>query len=112
MAIGVILIIFGLLYEQNLTLKIALVVLFVNMIFPSIYKPISVLWFGLAKVLGLVIPRVILTVIYFVVVVPIGFIWKLICKDPLKLQKWKKSNDSVMKNREYTYKSDDINHPY
>jgi hypothetical protein len=50
---------------------------------PQLLKWPSAVWWKLALVLGYVNARVLLTVIFAVVLVPIGLLWRVIGRDPL-----------------------------
>jgi hypothetical protein len=50
---------------------------------PQLLKGPSALWWKLALVLGYINARVILTLIFAIVLVPIGLLWRLIGRDPL-----------------------------
>ena len=50
---------------------------------PRLLKWPSAVWWKLALVLGYINARVLLTVIFAVVLVPIGLVWRLIGRDPL-----------------------------
>jgi hypothetical protein len=50
---------------------------------PRLLKWPSAAWWKLALVLGYINARVILTVIFVTVLVPIGLVWRLIGRDPL-----------------------------
>ena len=50
---------------------------------PVILKPIYRVWMALAVVLGFVMTRVILTLVYYLVMTPIGLIMRLVGKDPM-----------------------------
>jgi hypothetical protein len=50
---------------------------------PSLLKWPSALWWRFARALGYVNARVILTVLFVVVLVPLSLIWRLTGKDPL-----------------------------
>ena len=56
----------------------------------SFIKPIYKVWKGLASLIGEVITRIILGMIFFLVITPLGFILKLLGKDFLNLKKNKK----------------------
>ncbi len=60
---------------------LALVVL--GTVAPIILKPIYYAWMSLAFVLGFVMTRVILTVFFFVVLTPVGLVFRLIGRDAL-----------------------------
>ena len=105
-------ILMGLILNQTLLFKISIGILILTIIYPIIFKPFAYLWFGLAKILGLVVPKILLTIIFFVFVYLVGVIWKLIGKDPLKLNQWKRDDSSVMETVNHTYTQEDLKDPY
>lgn len=90
----------------------AIVFLLVNMIWPDIYRPVAKLWFGFSHVLGTCVSKVILTVIFFLLVTPVGVIRRLAGADALQLRKWKENTQSVFKVRDHRYEPDEIEKPY
>jgi len=90
----------------------AIGLLFVNMIWPNLYKPVAKIWFGLSHLMGFVMSRVILSIIFVVLVLPVGLARRVIGKDSLQLKKWKKDHASVFKTRDHEFTSEDIKHPY
>ena len=50
---------------------------------PRLLKRPSDLWWKFATVLGYINARIILTVIFIVILTPLGLIWRLIGRDPL-----------------------------
>jgi hypothetical protein len=91
---------------------LSIVLLIINMIVPQIYKPIAKIWFGLSNVLGAVMSRILLTIIFFVLVTPIGVFRRMMGIDSLQLKKWKKDQTSVFKVRDHTCAPNDIDKPY
>jgi hypothetical protein len=112
MAVVLILLLIGLFSGNNLYYKFAIPALVVNMIYPMFYKYFAIFWFALSQLIGTVVSRIILTVVYVILVVPVGLIRRLIGKDSLQLRNYKKSSESVMKTRDYHFTSKDILHPY
>jgi len=110
--LALLLILMGLILNQTLLFKISIGILILTIIYPIIFKPFAYLWFGLAKILGLVVPKILLTIIFFVFVYLVGIIWKLIGKDPLKLNQWKRDDSSVMETVNHTYTQEDLKDPY
>ena len=91
---------------------IAILLLLINMICPKIYKPVAKIWLGLSHLLGTIISMVLLSIIFFGLVMPVGLVRRLIGKDSLQIKKWKKGRDSVFKARDHEFTSEDITHPY
>jgi hypothetical protein len=55
--------------------------------FPPVLRWPSKAWWALAQVLGYVMARVWLTVLFVVILAPIGLLWRLIGRDPLARQR-------------------------
>ena len=92
--------------------KIAILALILTMTIPLVYKYIAVIWFGLSHLLGTVVSKILLTVVFFLVVAPVGLIRKLFGYDSLKLREFKKGTGSVMQVRNITFTKDDIDKPF
>jgi len=45
-----------------------------------------VLWMRFSEFLGVINTRIILTLLYFLIITPLGFLMKIFGKDPLKLK--------------------------
>ncbi len=63
------------------SLGAALVVL--GLAVPVVLKPVYRVWMALAVVLGFIMTRVILSVVYYLVMTPIGLAMRLFGKDPM-----------------------------
>ena len=74
-------------------LTISLIFLFLGLINSKFLNPLNKLWFKFGLVLGAIIAPIVMCIIYFLVVTPIGLIMKIIGKDLLntKYDKTKKS---------------------
>lgn len=112
MAIVLILLIIGYFSNDDLYYKIAIPVLLMNMIFPRFYYPFAVFWYSLSNLMGTVVSKVLLSVVFFIVVLPIALLRRLLGKDTLLLKKFKKANESVMKTRKHTYVAADLEKPF
>jgi hypothetical protein len=86
--------------------------LVINMTAPQLYKPLAVVWLGFSHLLGSVMSRIILGIIFFCVVTPIALIRKLAGKDSLKLSVFKAGSESAMVIRNHTFTAKDIEKPY
>jgi hypothetical protein len=93
-------------------LPVSLVLLILTMAWPNAFRPLAGIWFGLSHLLGNVVSRVILTVLFFLIVTPIGLIRRLIGADALQLKKWKQGQDSVFVVREGPVQGKDLANPY
>ena len=93
-------------------LPVSLGLLILTMAWPNAFRPLAVLWFGLSHLLGQVVSRVILTVLFYLLVTPIGVIRRWTGADALQLKKWKQGRDSVFVVREGAIQGKDMTNPY
>lgn len=112
MAMTLILLLLGFFTKKVIYYEIAIVALVIDMTIPMFYYPFAVVWLGLTTLLGEVVSKVLLSVIYFVILFPVSIIRQLMGKDTLDLKTFKKSNKSVMVTRNHLFVSKDIEHPY
>ncbi len=89
-----------------LTPGVVLVVL--GLIVPSILKPLQKLWMAMAVVMGFFMTRVILTILFFCMVTPLGVIAKITGKRFLELKTakdktsyWNKRDSKVQEKKDY-----------
>jgi hypothetical protein len=83
-----------------------------NMIAPQVYRPVAVVWLGLSERLGAVSSKILLSLVYFGVVTPIGVLRRLAGKDSLKLRAFKASRESAMWERNHKFSGGDLKQPY
>ena len=112
MAMVLLVLIFSIALTRNELVLGALVLQVITMTVPRIFAPIAVIWLGLSHRLGAVMSRVILTVIFFLVVTPIGLVRRLLGKDSLRLRAFNASDDSVMLPRNHVFSGADLERPY
>jgi hypothetical protein len=73
---------------------------------PALLRPLYRAWMGLALVLGYVMTRVLLTLVFFLLVVPIGLGMRWTGKDPLQ-RKWDRKAPTYWIRREHPEESPD-----
>jgi len=112
MAMVLILLLVGYFTDNVIFYKIAIPVLVLNMIWPMLFYPVAVIWLGFSHLLGGVMSKILLTVVFAVVVVPIGLLRQLMGKDSMRLKSWKNGTGSVMQVRNKIFQPEDLNHPY
>jgi hypothetical protein len=91
---------------------LAIILLIITMAWPRAFQPLAGLWFGLSHVLGNVMSKVLLTVVFFVVVTPIGLVRRLMGADSLQLKKFKKDQESVFLVRAELIDKTHLHKPY
>ncbi|MBI4803608.1 MAG: hypothetical protein HY795_00050 [Desulfovibrio sp.] len=89
---------------------IALLVL--DMTWSSAFKPAAKLWFAFSHILGTVMSKILLSVVFFTVLTPVGLFRRLLGKDPMQTQGFKKNAASVFRVRDHLFSSKDIETPY
>ena len=90
----------------------AVVLHVLNMTVPKIYKPIAIVWLGFSHVLGTIMSKVLLSILFFGVVTPIGLLRRLFGKDSLHLRAFKASKESALSVRNHVFAGQDIEKPY
>jgi hypothetical protein len=93
-------------------LFIATAILVITMCVPGIIKPFAKVWYYGTEFMGTYVSKLILFVVFYIVVTPIGLLRRLLKKDTLKLQEYKKGQKSVMDERNKIYKPGDIVKPF
>ncbi len=112
MAATLVLLIAGIYSGNSVLFVIAAAVLLLNMIIPRIYIPLGYLWFGLSNILGAFVSRIILGLIFFAVVTPVGLLRRIGRKDSLRLTSFRKNNHPLYIERNHTYTKSDIEKPF
>ena len=98
--------------NSKIALSISIVLLILNMTIPQIYMPLAKIWIGFSIIVGNVVSRILLSIIFYVLVTPVGFIRKLFGADPMQLKKWKNDSDTVFRERNHLFQARDIEKPY
>ncbi|OLN30847.1 Arginine/ornithine antiporter ArcD [Desulfovibrio sp. DV] len=91
---------------------IAAGLLLLDMISPSLFKPAAKVWFGLSHVLGTVMSKVLLTLVFFLVLTPMGLMRGLLGKDPMRIGQFKKDTSSAFRVRDHAFTPADIEQPF
>ncbi|MFH2060978.1 MAG: hypothetical protein ABIJ59_19070 [Pseudomonadota bacterium] len=112
MAVVFILLIASLWFKNESFSILALAAVIINMTFPILFHPMAIVWFAFSNFLGAIVSRILLTIIFFFIVTPTGFIRRLLKKDNLRLKEFKKSKKSVMINRDIIFSKEDMDNPF
>jgi hypothetical protein len=101
-----------LVWERSLLLLLAIFFLVVAMTYPPIFKPFAKAWFGLSTALGTVVSKIILSLLFYGLVLPVGMVRRVLGKDAMQIKSWKKGNDSVFRVRDHRFTGKDLENPY
>lgn len=90
-----------------------LFLLFIVLIKPLFYKPFAIAWFFLAEMLGSQVPKIILTIVFYLIVCPVGMIINLFKENQMRLsRKQMESKSTAFISREHKYTIADIEKPF
>jgi hypothetical protein len=90
LTMGIFLLIVGLfLFWQDIhwyiyIIVIAAIILITGLLFPAVLKPFYILWMSFAVVLGYIMTRIILSIIFYLLFSPVGLILRILRKDLLQ----------------------------
>ena len=112
MAMTLICLLLGFYTKSNQFFIAATAALVIDMAFPMFYYPFAILWLGLTNLLGMVVSRVLLSVVYIVILLPMGLVRRAMGKDALNLTGFKKDAHSVMIVRDHEFVAKDITNPF
>lgn len=91
-------------FELPVLVKIAVGIGAISIFIPAAARAIEWMWFKIALGLGWVNSRILLSVIYFVFLMPLAWISRLFTKDPLSLKRPGRATLFVTRDHLYTGK--------
>jgi len=112
LALVLILLLLALLGRQAWAVAAATAATLLLMIAPVAFRPFAVAWFGLSHALGTVMSKVLLSLVFFLLVVPVALLRRGLGKDPMRLRQWKAGQDSVFTVRDVTVSAQDLDRPF
>jgi polyferredoxin len=112
LALTLLFLIIGLFTNNILFFKMTIPIILITMLIPSLLYPFAILWFGLANFLGFFVSKIVLSIIFIILIVPLGLIRRLFGKDSLQLKQFKVSKKSILINKNHTYTRKDILKPF
>ena len=99
-------------WKLEIFIILAIIFLVVSMTYPLIFQPFARFWFALSTALGTVVSKIILSVLFFAIVLPIGLVRRGMGKDAMQMKNWKKGKESVFRTRQHQFTAKDLEHPY
>ena len=101
------------LYTKSITLlPLPIGLLLLGMVWPRAYSLLARLWLGISLLLGSIMSRVVLSIIFIVVVTPIALVMRLFGHDPMRRKAWKKGTESTFVSRGDIIEAKDLEHPF
>lgn len=95
--------------RQPVLLWIAGLLVLTGLFAPALAELIHRGWMKLGTILGAITSRVLLTIIFFLVILPFGLISRLLGKNDLILDP---NKPSYFTKKEHTYTKEDLEHPW
>jgi hypothetical protein len=92
--------------------KLAAATLILVLAVPRVLWPFAFFWFNLSVWLGFISSRILLSVIFVMIVVPVAIARKLGGKDRLMLKEFKKSASTVFTERNIKFGADNLDKTY
>lgn len=102
----------GLWLNPQVAIRISIAELIIILILPVILYPFTFIWLNFSELLGGIMSRVLLILIFVVFVCPVGLIRKAMGKDALLLRRFKKEQYSVFTERNHRYSKSDFTAQY
>jgi len=99
-------------WKQDSLILLAIAVLILTMLWPGIFKLPARLWFGLAEIMGTISSKILLSLVFVLVLVPVAWARRMTGADPMKRRLWKKGRDSVFSKRSHDFSAQDLDNPY
>lgn len=91
---------------------LAMAVILITMILPAAMSYPARLWFGLSHAMGTIMNKVILTLLFCLVVLPVALIRKALGKDAMGFRLWRDGKPSAFVVREHVFAKDDLENTY
>lgn len=112
LALVLIALILSMVFSPHYLLPIGIGLLVVTMTVPTLFRPFARIWFGFSHALGTLVSRMLLTLLFYGLVTPVGCIRRLLGKDSMQLKKWKRGEVSVFHDRDHLFTRQDLDNPY
>ncbi len=97
--------------QNNLTAVVFCLTL-ITLLFPALFYPFAVCWFGLSRIMGVISTWILLAAVFLIIVIPISFVRKMNGSDALRIKQFKKSRGSVMTDRNHVFIDSDLLHTF
>ena len=98
--------------QHSFWLYFSLGIVLLLMVWPAPFRYFAVLWLSFGELLGYFVSRLLLSAIYILVVVPIGWIVRKRIRSNMQLSHFKTSTDSAFKIRNHLFTNNDLSKPF
>ena len=111
LALTLIFLLVGYINMQSSFILLAIVVMVLAMLAPGLFRPWAILWWGLARILAAVGSRILLTILFALLVTPVGLVRRMMGADAMRSKQWR-GKGSVFVQRDATSTVSDLETPY
>ena len=99
------LMVFWLIFKKPELIYVAIALGVIGAFMPFLAKWVAWVWYKIAEVMGYIMSRVLLSLVFFVFLFPISVIYRMFNKDALQL---KKKGNSYWTERDHSYSAKDL----
>lgn len=112
LAMSLIAVLAGLITGRHIYQLIALCLIAMDLLLPSAFYPLAVVWFCISEVMGSIASKILLGLIFFIIVTPVGLFRRLTGKDRLNLSGFRRDKKSIFKVRNHICTAQDLENTY
>ena len=112
LALTLILLIAALGSKNSALVGSAIIALVLVMTAPRLFKPLAIFWFSMSQFMSAVVSKILLTMVFFLLLTPIGLLRRWGGKDRMGLKKWKRNNLSAFVERNHHFSAADLERPF
>jgi len=112
LAIVLVLLLVVLVADKQFLLFPAVVMLVMAMTYPGFFSLWAKVWFGFSHMMGTIVSKILLSLVFWLMAVPVGLVRRALGADPMMLRQWKNGGGSVFVERNQTIAKKDIERPY
>jgi hypothetical protein len=96
-------------FKLKILITIAVIIGLIGLFIKPLSELISKLWLKFSEIIGSISSKILLSIIYFVFLVPIAILYRIFNKDSLMI---KNGNKSTFCKRNHKYVKDDFENPW
>ena len=93
-------------FDKPFLIYISLALLLTSLLFTKLFSMLVHVWFKLGHFMGGITTKIIITLVFFAVVTPVAFLYRMFHRNPLTLKQI--NTKSYFTNRNYTYSPRDF----
>jgi len=84
----------------------------VGLLVPRLLYPVAIFWFSLGNGLSMIVSPLLLTIVFLLIITPIGIIRRWLGRDSLQLRWSNRNSKSMFKKRDHTFVASDLKNSF